>query len=145
MGSPFVLSAAATATAAASRANTRSDASYSTCTTMRTACLPESDLDSRFTGEGDIVMAMLKGARGAQDRSEEATDAVSLLKADHKKVSSLLEEFEKAKGQRKDSIAQQICTELSVHAQIEEEIFYPAARAALGEEGDLIHDDAGEE
>ena len=83
-------------------------------------------------------MAMLKRARGAQDRPEEATDAVSLLKADHKKVSSLLEEFEKATGQSKNSIAQQICNELSVHAQIEEEIFYPAARAALGEEDDLI-------
>jgi hemerythrin superfamily protein len=83
-------------------------------------------------------MAMLKGAHGAHDHPEDAIDAVRLLKADHQKVSSLFEEFEKATEQRKESIAQQICNELSVHAQIEEEIFYPAARAVLGDEDDLI-------
>src|SRR5262245_24803281 len=96
-----------------------------------------SAIDSGFTGEGDLIMAMLKRARDAQDRPE-AKDAISLLKADHEKVSSLLEEFEKATGQSKNSIAQQICEELRVHAQIEEEIFYPAARAVLGDDDDLI-------
>jgi len=37
--------------------------------------------------------------------------------------------------------AHQICTALTVHAQIEEEIFYPAAREALGDEGeDLLNE-----
>ena len=79
-------------------------------------------------------MTMLKRARDAQA----ATDAIGLLKADHEKVSSLLDDFEKATGQRKQSIATQICNELSVHARIEEEIFYPAARAVLGDDEDLI-------
>ena len=54
-------------------------------------------------------------------------DAVSLLKADHRKVEGLFEKFEKAKDKaRKQALVQEICTELCVHATIEEEIFYPA-------------------
>lgn len=67
----------------------------------------------------------------------EFPDAIALLKADHRKVESLFEEFEKASSQdRKAKIAQQICTELKVHAQIEEEIFYPAFRGEI--EDDLL-------
>ena len=59
-------------------------------------------------------------------------DAIALLKADHKKVSGLFSEYEAARATtRKKSLAKQICTELSVHAQIEEEIFYPKVKAAL--------------
>jgi len=68
-------------------------------------------------------------------------DAVSLLKQDHDDVSALLKEYERAQGASKKSIAQRICKALSVHAQIEEEIFYPAARQALGEDGkDLLNE-----
>src|SRR5687767_5001759 len=55
-----------------------------------------------------------------------ANDAIALLKADHQEVSELLERFEKARSNTKQKIAQQICNALTVHAQIEEEIFYPA-------------------
>lgn len=59
-------------------------------------------------------------------------DATAMLKADHKLVAGLFEEFEKTKSDaRKTSIVAQICKELTVHAQIEEEIFYPAVKAAL--------------
>jgi hemerythrin superfamily protein len=59
-------------------------------------------------------------------------DAIALLRADHKQVSALFEAYEKARAAtRKATLVQQICTELRVHAQIEEEIFYPAAKAAL--------------
>lgn len=59
-------------------------------------------------------------------------DATALLKADHKRVADLFEAFESAKSDKnKMSIVAQICTELMVHAQIEEEIFYPAVKAAL--------------
>jgi len=59
-------------------------------------------------------------------------DAVTLLKADHRHVESLFAQFEKAKDRRtKKGLAQQICTELSVHAQIEEEIFYPACHGKV--------------
>ena len=59
-------------------------------------------------------------------------DAIALLKADHQKVSGLFEQYESARATtRKKSLAAQICTELSVHAQIEDEIFYPKVKAAL--------------
>ena len=62
-------------------------------------------------------------------------DAVALLKADHRTVEDLFADFEKAKGEgRKQELATQICTELSIHAQIEEEIFYPACEGKVEEE-----------
>ena len=62
-------------------------------------------------------------------------DAIALLKADHRTVAELFEKFEKATGDgRKQSIAQEICLDLSVHAQIEEEIFYPACEGKVDED-----------
>jgi hypothetical protein len=62
-------------------------------------------------------------------------DAIALLKADHRKVEDLFEQFEKAKGEgRKQKIALEICLELTVHAQIEEEIFYPACEGKIEED-----------
>ena len=59
-------------------------------------------------------------------------EAISLLRADHKLVSGLFEEYEKTRSNsKKKTLVAQICTELSVHAQIEEEIFYPAVKQAL--------------
>lgn len=64
-------------------------------------------------------------------------DATHLLMQDHRIVEELFEQFEKASGDgRKEKIAKQICTELKVHAMIEEEIFYPALRGKI-EEDDL--------
>ena len=62
-------------------------------------------------------------------------DAVALLKQDHRTVEELFAQFEKAGGDgRKQKLAEQICLELSVHAQIEEEIFYPACEGKVDEE-----------
>ena len=62
-------------------------------------------------------------------------DAVALLKEDHRKVEDLFGQFEKASGDgRKQKIATQICTELTVHAEIEEEIFYPACEGHVEED-----------
>jgi hypothetical protein len=62
-------------------------------------------------------------------------EAVELLKEDHRKVEELFEQFEKAGGDgRKEKIARQICTELKVHAMIEEEIFYPALRGKIDDD-----------
>ena len=67
-------------------------------------------------------------------------DAVSLLKADHRKVEELFESFEKAHdAARKEKLAKQICTELTIHSMIEEEIFYPACTGQVGDE-DLIEE-----
>ena len=62
-------------------------------------------------------------------------DAIALLKDDHRTVADLFEQFEKASGDgRKEKLAQQICLELSVHATIEEEIFYPACEGKVEED-----------
>jgi hemerythrin superfamily protein len=64
-----------------------------------------------------------------------AKDAINLLKADHRKVETLFSDFEKAGGEaRKLQIARKICMELKIHTQIEEEIFYPAARDFLDDD-----------
>ncbi len=75
------------------------------------------------------------------------TDAIALLKADHRKVEELFEEFDKARrSDRKAAIVAEICTELKAHTIIEEEIFYPAVKpkidAAIVEEGVVEHDGA---
>jgi len=62
-------------------------------------------------------------------------DAIALLKADHRAVEALFEKFEGAKGDgARERIARQICLELTVHAQIEEEIFYPACEGKVEED-----------
>jgi Hemerythrin HHE cation binding domain len=59
-------------------------------------------------------------------------EATALLRADHKVVSELFAQYEKARAtSRKKKLVAKICTELSVHAQVEEEIFYPAVKQAL--------------
>jgi hypothetical protein len=62
-------------------------------------------------------------------------DAIALLKADHRKVEDLFAKFESAKGDgRKQALAEEICMELTVHAKIEEDIFYPACEGAVDED-----------
>lgn len=76
-------------------------------------------------------------------RKSASTDALKLLTEDHDEVKALFKQYEKlvkdeADDDEKLAIAQEICTKLTVHATVEEEIFYPAARQALGEDADLI-------
>jgi len=70
-------------------------------------------------------------------------DAIALLIDDHKQVKKLFKEYEKLAKQDdtegKVEIAMQICDELTVHATIEEEIFYPAARAAIKDD-DMLNE-----
>jgi hemerythrin superfamily protein len=62
-------------------------------------------------------------------------DAIALLKADHRTVEELFEQFEGATGSsKKQKLALQICLELTVHAKIEEEIFYPACEGKVEED-----------
>ena len=69
--------------------------------------------------------------------ADKKMDAIALLKADHDKVEDLFKQFEKASGDgRKEKLAMQICQELTIHATIEEEIFYPACEGKVEE--DLI-------
>jgi Hemerythrin HHE cation binding domain len=57
-------------------------------------------------------------------------NAIDLLKADHARVQELFRQYERAGGQQRE-IAEQIFTELEVHATLEEEFFYPALRGGL--------------
>lgn len=67
--------------------------------------------------------------------AETNQDAIALLKQDHRDVEELFEKFEKASGEgRKQSLAEEVCLELSVHAEIEEEIFYPACEGKVDED-----------
>ena len=68
----------------------------------------------------------------AAKKSDKPKEATALLRADHKAVSALFTAYEKTRSPaKKMQIVSKICTELSVHAQVEEEIFYPAVKAAL--------------
>jgi hemerythrin superfamily protein len=67
-----------------------------------------------------------------------AQDAIAMLMADHKKVKKLFADFDKLKDggsdEDKASIVDQICNELKIHTELEEEIFYPAVRKAIDDE-----------
>jgi hemerythrin superfamily protein len=89
-----------------------------------------------------------KSASRTSSRSSErpgggsGANAIALLKADHREVKKLFEQYEEladrdAGDEEKRALAEQICNMLTVHAQIEEEIFYPAARESI-EETDLV-------
>ncbi|HEY6130511.1 MAG TPA: hemerythrin domain-containing protein [Halioglobus sp.] len=78
-------------------------------------------------------------------RQRNKGDALELLKADHRKVEKLFAEFESArKTERKQQIIETICTELTMHAALEESTFYPAVREALPDEDDLLDEAAVE-
>lgn len=81
--------------------------------------------------------------RAARKSARSDIDAIALLKADHREVEKLFDQFEKAKaGDRKRTIVGKVCDALTVHAKIEEEIFYPQAREALRRKGDDLLDEA---
>jgi hemerythrin-like domain-containing protein len=83
-----------------------------------------------------------KSSRGKSGRKSAPKDALALLRADHEMVSELVEKYERGKNRndsdKKEELAQQICEELTIHAQIEEEIFYPALREASEEAEDAL-------
>ena len=90
-----------------------------------------------------------KQGRGSKMRSPSKSqakqqDAIQLLMTDHEEVETLFKQFQKVKndGAGKTDIVEQICKALTVHAEIEEEIFYPAARDALAEKGEDLLDEA---
>jgi len=64
------------------------------------------------------------------------TDAVSLLKQDHKKVKQLLNELEDSKADKREKLLDQIESEIKIHMKVEEEIFYPAFKKAVRSEDD---------
>jgi hemerythrin superfamily protein len=79
---------------------------------------------------------------------QSAGGAVEALKQDHRKVEQLFADYETAEDEdRKDGLLQQICAELIIHTKLEEELFYPACRAATSgedilDEAQVEHDSA---
>lgn len=77
-------------------------------------------------------------SRKPSSAKQSSMDAIELLTADHKEVQKLFKQFEQMKedddSDAKQELVSRICAELTIHAQIEEEIFYPAAREGLKEQ-----------
>jgi hemerythrin superfamily protein len=91
--------------------------------------------------QGDDMATAKKAAKKTVAGKTPATaraamsDATLLLTRDHAEVKKLFKEYEKladaeADGEERQALAEQICAMLTVHATVEEEIFYPAAREA---------------
>ncbi len=78
--------------------------------------------------------AITKARRAAARKAGPPGDAIALLKADHAEVKGWFEDYEDLEDDAaKAALSAKICKALKVHAKIEEEIFYPAARAATGD------------
>ena len=81
-----------------------------------------------------------------------AKDACQLLDADHIAVKHLFVNYARLAASpdeantrtQRTALARMICDEITVHAQIEEEIFYPALREALGKDADLVDEATAE-
>ena len=83
-------------------------------------------------------------ATAKKSTSKTSADAIALLTKDHADVKALFKKYEQlcesgADGSKKEAVALEICTQLTAHATVEEEIFYPATRA---EDTDDLLDEA---
>jgi hemerythrin superfamily protein len=83
----------------------------------------------------------------ADEPADVVTDAVDLLTRDHRLVEELFMSFFQAAPQQLDPLARRLCKMIRIHTQIEEELFYPAARRAAGtdaliDEAEREHTDA---
>jgi hemerythrin-like domain-containing protein len=93
-------------------------------------------------------------AKKRAPNAKNAMDAISILTEDHDRVKTMFTDFDKLtksedKEQEKSALVERICEELTIHARIEEEIFYPAVRAAIDDddlmdEADVEHAGAKE-
>ena len=106
---------------------------YAYCT--RAKQLSESDALRSLGIPEDEFMA----TNESKSRRTEGQDAFALLTADHRLVKTLFKQFEtlsKADETEAEKVAlvEQICNEVRIHAQLEEEIFYPAVRAAIDDD-----------
>jgi hemerythrin superfamily protein len=94
----------------------------------------------RRAGHGRALQRLQPEIDMDTDPSMTYENAIAMLKADHRKVESLFKEFEGADdAATQERLAREIVQELAVHAELEEQVFYPAVQAALGEEAsDLV-------
>ena len=82
-------------------------------------------------------MANRKKSQGRAQKQPE--DAIAMLKADHQKVRDIFQQYESATdSDTKRMLAEEACTELEIHSQLEEQIFYPAVNEETEEGPDLV-------
>lgn len=83
-------------------------------------------------------------SRAATHKTDARTpDAIALLEADHKEARTAFKEYDKTESEaKKAKLSETLCLALKVHMQIEEEIFYPAAREALKVDQEEMVDEA---
>jgi hemerythrin superfamily protein len=73
--------------------------------------------------------------RSSRSRSKGLPEPLQMLKDDHERVKSMFDDFRKAESpEEKESLAERICEDLTLHAELEETCFYPAIREAIEEE-----------
>lgn len=93
------------------------------------------------TSESGLT-GMVRSALGVLAPSGGVEDALTLLKRDHREVEGLFAQFEeldeKQDARRRHELVQEVCAVLTVHATLEEELFYPAIRRAGKEAQDLV-------
>src|SRR4051794_7630459 len=96
------------------------------------------------TGEVTNIMRALEASKAgptASSNGRQHPDAIRVLTDDHRQVEELFVRFEKTgEGAHKgrSDLVQRITEALSIHASIEEEIFYPAARRSASAAGDVV-------
>lgn len=84
---------------------------------------------------------MAESRTNTRARNAAREEIIEMLKADHKKVKKAFKDFEKLEGddEAREQIVRQTCAELTMHAELEEQCFYPKAREALSEE-DMVEE-----
>jgi hemerythrin superfamily protein len=78
--------------------------------------------------------------RRAKPTRAQRADALKLLKQDHQRVKEMFDRFERGNAASKRRLARTICEELTIHAALEEQIFYPPVREAIDD--DLMMNEA---
>jgi hemerythrin superfamily protein len=88
----------------------------------------------------EIIMTIPRSQTGSSTtKNSSAPNAIELLMSDHRKVEALFEEFEKSKrDEKRERIVQEICKELTLHADLEESEFYPLVQKTLKDTADMI-------
>jgi hemerythrin superfamily protein len=104
--------------------------------------MPKAETTSTRTASRNARSGSKARTTKGRSTTARAQDAIALLKADHKEVSDLVARYEAGKDRMADSkkaaLAEEICRDLTVHAQIEEEIFYPACRDHVEDAEELL-------
>ena len=97
---------------------------------------------TRSTSRGQRGARKTGAKRKTRSSAPQRQDAIALLRADHKAVSDQFADYDRRKDRlsddRKLEMVRDICRALKVHTQIEEEIFYPAARGSIPKTGELL-------